>query len=371
MLTQFIKIMKQPISKKLWCIFTPIIMTSSLLHAAGDGWMTDFSAAKEKAAKENKLLLIEFNGSDWCGFCIKLNNQIFKQEVFKQGVKEHFVLVELDYPRNKSKQSDELIQQNAKLKQLYPVRGYPSVILADAKGVPFAQTGYLDLAPETYLKHLQSLLPRRDIIANLIEEASLLEGVKKAEIHMQLLSVIPKRLAHHYPGIREQIPQLDPDDTTGYMAGLKLDTEIKQLDQAIDALYDEKNVSKAPDLIDQFIAERKLSENRLISLKQKKLQIQTSLAKRAGKLDLLQKHVDEYITNNGVSGINKQAALMRKVGPLIIAKRNKDALRVCKEIIAISPKSQYGHKAIKYEKVLLDRINIQSAKDSGKANGAN
>ena len=346
---------------------TPIILASSQLHAAGEGWMTDFAAAKEKAAKENKTLLIEFNGSDWCGFCIKLNRQVFKQEAFKQGVKEQFVLVELDYPTNKSKQSAELIAQNAKLKKIYPVKGYPAIILADATGVPFAQTGYLEFGPEAYLQHLQSLLPRRAQIKQLLEEASQLEGLKKAEVHMKLLSTIPERLIHHYPGIKEQIPQLDPEDTTGFMAGLKLDAAIKQLDKDIDALYDDNNSSKAPALIDQFIAERELSRSRLISLEQMKLQIQVSLAKRADDLDLLQKHVDDYITKYEITGVSKQAALTRKVGPLIIAKRNKDALRISKEIIAIAPTSHYGIKATRYEKIMLERISAQAAKDAQKA----
>jgi thioredoxin-related protein len=76
---------------------------SANAHAkGGEGWVTDFAKAKQTAAKEDKSLLIDFTGSDWCGWCIKLNEEVFQHDPFKEGVKDKFVLVELDYPRDKS-----------------------------------------------------------------------------------------------------------------------------------------------------------------------------------------------------------------------------------------------------------------------------
>ena len=63
------------------------------LWASGDGWMTDFEAAKEKAKKEGKDLLIDFTGSDWCGWCIKLSKEVFEQEAFKKEAPQSFILV--------------------------------------------------------------------------------------------------------------------------------------------------------------------------------------------------------------------------------------------------------------------------------------
>ena len=71
--------------------------------AGGEGWTSDFAAAKEQAAKENKSLLVDFTGSDWCGWCIKLNEEVFQHDPFKEGVKDKFVLVELDFPKDKSR----------------------------------------------------------------------------------------------------------------------------------------------------------------------------------------------------------------------------------------------------------------------------
>ncbi len=88
----------------------PIIRTCAAvvaLHCAGfalaggEGWTADFAAAKKEAAESKKDLLIDFTGSDWCGWCIKLNKEVFSHEPFKAGVKDKFVLVELDYPNDK------------------------------------------------------------------------------------------------------------------------------------------------------------------------------------------------------------------------------------------------------------------------------
>ena len=78
-----------------------LALTVSLSTAAGEGWMTDFEAAKQKAAAENKDLLVDFTGSDWCGWCIKLVDEVFKHDAFKQGAADNFVLVELDFPQDK------------------------------------------------------------------------------------------------------------------------------------------------------------------------------------------------------------------------------------------------------------------------------
>ena len=101
-------------------------------------WMIDFEAAKKKAADEKKDLLMDFTGSDWCGWCIRLKKEVFDQDAFKQKVGDHFILVELDYPRDKSKLAPETIAQNEMLGEKYAIEGYPTIILADSAGRPSA-----------------------------------------------------------------------------------------------------------------------------------------------------------------------------------------------------------------------------------------
>ena len=110
--------------------------------AGGEGWSHDFEAAKKQAAEQKKDLLVDFTGSDWCGWCIKLNEEVFSHDPFKTGVADKFVLVEIDFPRDKSKLSDETQKQNAMLQKQFSIQGFPTILLMDAAGLPYAQTGY-------------------------------------------------------------------------------------------------------------------------------------------------------------------------------------------------------------------------------------
>ena len=83
------------------CAGAILLLFHSHVLAAGEGWTNDFEAAKTKAKKEGKHLLLDFTGSDWCGFCIRLHGEVFSKEVFRKEVPKHFVLVELDFPRQK------------------------------------------------------------------------------------------------------------------------------------------------------------------------------------------------------------------------------------------------------------------------------
>ena len=83
------------------------------LHAslsAGDDWMTDYAAAKIKAAAEQKPLLLDFTGSDWCGWCIKLDKEVFSQKSFKEFAADNLVLVELDFPRGEETTRDDRLR---------------------------------------------------------------------------------------------------------------------------------------------------------------------------------------------------------------------------------------------------------------------
>ena len=79
---------------------------------ADEGWIVDFEAAKELAAKEGKDILMEFTGSDWCPPCIALKKKVLDTDVFKTKAPEKFILLKLDSPRDKSKQTPAEIQNH-------------------------------------------------------------------------------------------------------------------------------------------------------------------------------------------------------------------------------------------------------------------
>ena len=118
--------------KKLIALTTLFALSLSL--TAGEGWLTNIEKAKEVAKKEGKAVLVEFTGSDWCPPCKALKKNVFNSNEFKAYAKKHLVLVELDFPRDKSKVSKEQAAYNREQAKAFAVKGYPTVILMDAAG---------------------------------------------------------------------------------------------------------------------------------------------------------------------------------------------------------------------------------------------
>ena len=127
-------------------------------QVAHDGWITDFEKARATAKDENKHILIDFSGSDWCGWCIKLDQEVFSQPAFKEYARDNLVLVMADFPRNKSNQSAELQKQNEKLMQEYGVRGFPTVFILSPEGAAIDKTGYQDGGPEAYVEYIKKVI---------------------------------------------------------------------------------------------------------------------------------------------------------------------------------------------------------------------
>ena len=107
-------------------------------------WQTDYAKALQMAKSQNKRVLLDFTGSDWCGPCIALRKQVFSRSDFRAYADKNLVLVEVDYPQRK-KQSAELKKQNEKLSKQYGIdgKGFPTVVLLDPVGKVIREfTGY-------------------------------------------------------------------------------------------------------------------------------------------------------------------------------------------------------------------------------------
>ena len=121
------------------------------------GWTDDFEAAQKQAEREDKLLLVDFSGSDWCGWCKKLDSEVFAKPEFLNGVKKDFVLVMIDSPRDKSLLSEKAAKQNPELQRKYRISGYPTVLIMDAAGEVLDKTGYRDGGAKAYVKYLMDV----------------------------------------------------------------------------------------------------------------------------------------------------------------------------------------------------------------------
>ena len=120
-------------------------------------WLTNFEKALKIAKEKQKPLLVDFTGSDWCGWCIRLDKEVFSKDEFKSFAKENLVLVEIDFPR-KNNQDSFLKKQNNRLKRKYEIRGFPTIVLLDFNGNLIDKTGYVKGGAESYVSHLKELL---------------------------------------------------------------------------------------------------------------------------------------------------------------------------------------------------------------------
>lgn len=134
------------------------VLTAS---AADDQWLTDFEKAKAQAKKENKIVLLDFTGSDWCGYCMKLDKQVFSTKAFKEFAKENLVLVEVDFPAKK-KLSEAQKEANAQLKKEFQVQGYPTIVLVDPSGKKLGEfVGYGGDTPQGYIQKIEKTIAKK------------------------------------------------------------------------------------------------------------------------------------------------------------------------------------------------------------------
>ena len=116
-----------------WAFACAAALCVSTLVAAEPVWLEDLPQALEKAKVEKKQVLVNFTGSDWCGFCIRLKKDVFDTREFAEYAEKHLVLVEVDFPRKKE-QSPQRKQANRKLQEQFKVEGYPTLVLLNADG---------------------------------------------------------------------------------------------------------------------------------------------------------------------------------------------------------------------------------------------
>ncbi|MFU8781487.1 MAG: thioredoxin family protein, partial [Kiritimatiellia bacterium] len=138
---------------RLAAIAATLTLTAAA-YAAPEGWLTDFEQAQAQAKETGRPILVNFSGSDWCGWCIRLDNEVLKEEAFKAYAKDNLVLFVADFPR-RTKLPEKLAKQNETLAQRYSIQGFPTVLLLDAKGDVIGRTGYRAGGPEAYIAHLR------------------------------------------------------------------------------------------------------------------------------------------------------------------------------------------------------------------------
>jgi len=141
--------------RAIFCLFVAATAFSAWSQPTLE-WLTDAAAAQEKAKQENKAVMLDFTGSDWCGWCIKLNKEVFSQPEFAKYAKDNLVLVEVDFPREK-KQTEEVKKANQALQEKYKIEGYPTIIVLNSDGEKVGETGYVEGGPKAFIAELDKI----------------------------------------------------------------------------------------------------------------------------------------------------------------------------------------------------------------------
>lgn len=123
---------------------------------AKPGWLTDIKQAKDRAKSDKKLILVDFTGSDWCGWCIKLDREVFSQAQFKEYADKNLVLLEVDFPRRKELTAAQKTH-NLELAEQYGIQGFPTIIVLNGDGKKVGELGYMPGGPSAFIAELDKL----------------------------------------------------------------------------------------------------------------------------------------------------------------------------------------------------------------------
>ena len=140
------------LTKSLRTVAVVLAFTSAAF--AKSGWVENYEKGVEQAKKEGKIALVDFTGSDWCGWCIKLDKEVFSKAEFKKYAKENLVLIEIDFPQARPLPKSKQEKHDALAKE-YGIKGYPAVVLLDATGKKIGQLGYMEGGPAAFIAAIE------------------------------------------------------------------------------------------------------------------------------------------------------------------------------------------------------------------------
>lgn len=195
---------------------TVLLILSSLTFCDNFNWYNTLEEAQQIAKKENKDIYLSFDGSDWCIWCIKLNEKVYQNSLWAENMSKNFVGVHLDFPSQK-KISPKEKTYNDEIARRFQVEAYPTVFLLDADGKPYAKGGYRDGSGQEYIEYIQRLQghkKKRDDLYNDFQKSSSSE--EKARVLDQLIFYIQGwKLEFAYLDLLEQMIEIDQDGKLG------------------------------------------------------------------------------------------------------------------------------------------------------------
>lgn len=293
---------------------------------AAEGWLNNIDKGIEQAKKDNKLVLVEFTGSDWCPPCKALKKDVFPSPEFQKIADKSLVLVELDFPRQKEI-SEEQKKYNGEMAKKYAITGYPTVYLLNNEGAPvWVRVG--GGAKDEYLQELQDGIKNATTITEGLAAAKAASGIEKAKLLDKVYKAMSDDLKTSNAAMAEEIIALDKEDTLGYGKAKKAE-DAERAEETASMEFFQKTISP-------LLTQEKYDD---------------AIAK-----------IKEYAAKPELSKATKQQLHMQGISAILMQKGDIDAaIEAMKEGVAIDPESELGKQAPKIIK------HIQDNKDKIKA----
>jgi tetratricopeptide (TPR) repeat protein len=337
-----------PQANTLWTL-TFLVFLMLWTNCLGDeGWLEDLASGLEKAQREKKDGLILFTGSDWCPPCIKLEQEILSRPEFLAEAAQRFVLIKLDFPRN-SPQPEKIAEQNKLWAKEYGVDAFPTLLLVDAAGKPFAVAGFSDEGVVSYLGMLEQsrqIRIARDEKLKIAEEKI---GLQRAVALDEAVSLIREELVSaYYSEIIAEILELDKKDELGLRTKWNSAGEA-ELRRAV--LTDIMLISRIekPDraiaFIDEVLSELDFPVRENLAIMNIKLNLLRERASQTGDLTESVQLLDRMANLDGITRDTRDRLLVKKINLFFEVKQQEEAWQILEQALRNNPQSVYLHKA--------------------------
>lgn len=136
-----------------------LLSLSCWAWAWGEGWLLDWEQARQLSQSSRRPVMMEFTGSDWCGWCTRLREEVLDTPRFKEWANTRVILLEVDLPMF-TRQEEPRRRQNEALAKKFQVDTFPTVIFLDDKGQEIGRLEYLEGGPEPWVKAAEKILQR-------------------------------------------------------------------------------------------------------------------------------------------------------------------------------------------------------------------
>ena len=225
-------------------------------------WMTDLDAARTKAATENKAVLVDFTGSDWCGYCIRLKKDVFDTPAFEAYAADKFVLVEIDVPSDVNRVGGPAqYAKNQALCNQYKVSGFPTIMVLSADNDVLG--GFVGGQPN--LSATQKPLDAALANGKKLQAAKSLQGAEQAKVLMEVYKSLPGDFHPAASAMQQKIADLDPENVTGIQELVKEARIVAQVEADIRAC---READQAMDIVEKALPRVSgLNKKKLIEIK--------------------------------------------------------------------------------------------------------